>query len=376
MKIGIFTQPLHTNFGGILQAYALQTVLERMGNKVYVIYLSREEIPHFSWRKKILCYTKRFLLRYILRKKTFPIFYEENERKVLPIIRQNTNRFIKQHINYYLINSLEELGDEKIFDAYVVGSDQVWRPIYSPWDIEDSFLRFDTRSDIIRIAYAASFGVDTWDFTTEQTGNCRKLAKRFDAISVRENSGVELCKKYLGVDAKWVLDPTMLLDVDDYQKLIEEANVPISKGNLLVYILDRDKKKDDIIKRIAIERNLAPFKVNSYYEDYLAPLKERIQPMVESWLRGFMDAEYVVTDSYHGCVFSILFHRPFIVFVNEGRGMARVSSLLEMFKLDDRLIQLPCASIGYKRPIDWDAIDNILEENKQNSISMLNKHLK
>lgn len=372
MKIGIITQPLQTNFGGILQAYAMQTVLERMGHEAYVIHLIKDEIATLSWRKKILCNIKRFLLQYILHKKTFPIFYEECERKAIHIIRQNTNRFIKQYIHLYSINSFDDIGDKKTFDAYVVGSDQVWKPKYSPWDIENSFLQFDKHSDTVRIAYAASFGVDTWEFTTEQTETCRKLAQRFDAITVREKSGVKLCKEHLGIDAKWVLDPTMLLDVKEYIKLVENANVPKSKGNLLVYLLDKDNEKENVVNNIAREKKLIPFKVNNNsIEDFWTPMKERVQPKVEAWLRGFMDAEYIITDSFHGSVFSILFHKPFTVLVNEGRGITRVNSLLDMFKLEDRLLKLPCASLSFHEPINWEDIDNIVEENKHCSLSML-----
>lgn len=376
MKIGILTMPPRINYGGILQAYALQTILERMGHEVYVIHLKRDEIPNFSWRKKFLCYTKRFLYRYIFKKKTFPIFHEERERKALPIIRQHTDRFISQYINIYSINSFDELGLNKTFDAYVVGSDQVWRPLYSLWDIEDSFLRFDKRQDTIRIAYAASFGVDTWEFTPEQTTNCRELIRRFDFISVREKSAVNLCRHHLGVDAEWVLDPTMLLKIEDYCRLVSNVNTEKSAGNLSVYILDNNDEKKDFVNKIANDLNLVPFMVNSVIENYYAPLEERIQPMVESWLRGFIDAEFIITDSYHGCVLSIMFHKPFVVFENEGRGMARVRSLLELLKLQDRIVQLPYGIIVSKRPIDWEGIDKILEERKGSSISMLTASLK
>ena len=371
MKIGILTLPLHTNYGGILQAYALQTVLERMGHEAYIIHLKRDEIPNFSWKKKILCYTKRFLFRYILGKKTFPVFFEENERKALPRIRQNTNRFIKKYINYYFINSFEDIGNEKIFDAYVVGSDQIWRKNCSPWSIENSFLQFDKRSDTLKIAYAASFGFDKWDFSIEQTEICKELAQRFDTISVREKSGVELCKKYLGVCAKWVLDPTMLLTVKDYQKLVDEVKVPESEGKLMVYILDMEKEKAWIVNEIAKKRGLTPFNVNKRVYDYFAPIEERIQPPVESWLRGFTDAEFVITDSYHGCVFSILFHKPFIVLWNEGRGLERIKSLLEMFNLKDRLIASPQDATKIQNDIDWEIIDGILEEKRKESIATI-----
>lgn len=371
MKIGILTLPLHTNYGGILQAYALQTVLERMGHEVYVIHLKRDEIPNFSWKKKIMCYTKRFFFRYILGRKTYPIFFEENERKALPIIRQNTDRFIKKHIKYYHINRFEEIGNEKFFDAYVVGSDQIWRKNSSPWSIENSFLQFDKHSDTVKIAYAASFGIEKWDFTIEQTEICRALAKRFDIITVREKSGVELCKKHLGINAKWVLDPTMLLNVKEYQKMAKDGNVSKSGGDLLVYILDIDKEKDKIVNEIAINRELTPFYANKRVYDYFSPIEERTQPSVESWLRGFTDAKFVVTDSYHGCVFSILFHKPFIVLLNEGRGLERIKSLLEMFNLKNRLIVSPKDATKIQDDIDWKRIDSILEAKRKESMDTI-----
>ena len=137
------------------------------------------------------------------------------------------------------------------------------------------------------------------------------------------------------MNASHVLDPTMLLDVQDYVDLVKRADIPKSKGTLLCYILDETESTTDLISRLASETGLVPFRGNSRVEDWSAPLAERIQPPVEQWLRGFMDAELVVTDSFHACVFSILFHKPFVVVGNKERGLARVKSLLKMFGLEN-----------------------------------------
>lgn len=129
----------------------------------------------------------------------------------------------------------------------------------------------------------------------------------------------------------------MLLDVQDYVDLVKRADVPKSKGTLLCYILDETELITDLISRLADETGLIPFRGNSRVDDWSAPLAERIQPPVEQWLRGFMDAELVVTDSFHACVFSILFHKPFVVVGNKGRGLTRVKSLLKIFGLEKAL---------------------------------------
>jgi len=339
MKIGILTLPLHTNYGGILQAYALQTVLERMGHEV-VVFNPPRRIRLSLW-KLPLVFIKRYIKKYILCKKNTRIFAEKYHQSIYPIISQHTQQFIDKYIHLYNVNSLNDIKKDD-FDAIVVGSDQVWRPRYfMPMfvtGVEDAFLRFTKNWKMKRVAYAASFGTDDWEYTLKQTKECGELLRMFDAVSVREESAVKLCKDKFEVEAQHVLDPTMLLDKEDYIKLFESANTPKSPGTLLNYILDETPEKKEIIENIAKEKNLIPFRVNSKIENPDAPLEERIQPPVEQWLRGFYDAEFVVTDSFHACVFSILFNKPFLVIGNEGRGMARFQSLLKIFGLENRLV--------------------------------------
>lgn len=329
MRIAILTLPLHTNYGGILQAYALQTVLERMGHEVVVI-----DTPNVKPMPSCLTLCKRLVKKALGQK--VGVFAERYHNTTYPVISQYTQPFIDKYIHRKIVNSSEEI-QESDFDAIIVGSDQIWRPRYYK-NIENAYLEFAKHWNIKRIAYAASFGTDKWEYTLGQTEKCRNLVKIFDAVSVREASGVRLCKEHFGVEARHVLDPTMLLDKEDYIRLIEVAGTPKSKGALLNYILDETPEKHELIEWVAKENGLVPFRVNSRVEDHTVPLEERIQPPVEQWLRGFYDAEFVITDSFHACVFSILFNKPFVVIGNKERGMARFESLLSIFGLENRLI--------------------------------------
>lgn len=216
--------------------------------------------------------------------------------------------------------------------------------------------------------------MDKWEYSPLQTETCKSLLHNFDAVSVREESGVKLCRECLGCKAQLVLDPTMLLDKSDYVKIIKTSNIPKSKGNLLVYILDETPDKTALIKNIADKYNLKPFKVGSNTENIHAPLKDRIQPPVEEWLRGFYDAEFVVTDSFHACVFAILFEKQFVVIGNKKRGMSRFQTLLSMLGLEDRLIDdnINIDSLSY---INYDVIVNKLSRLKEISISFLKTSL-
>ena len=228
---------------------------------------------------------------------------------------------------------------ESEYDAIIVGSDQVWRPRYfGIKQIGNAYLKFAEGWNIKRIAYAASFGTDEWEYTAKQTSGCGRLLRMFDAVSVREDSGVRLFRERFGVGARHVLDPTMLLDKNDYVKLFETVGTPNSKGNLLCYMLDETEEKRGVVRRIADEKGLTPFNVKSQSDSIASPIGERIQPPLERWLRGFYDAEFVVTDSFHACVFSILFGKPFVAVGNADRGMSRFNSLFSMFGLEDRLV--------------------------------------
>lgn len=369
MRIGILTLPLHFNYGGILQAYALQTVLERMGHEVTLIERKQKPYKIVLW-KIPLSYSKRLLKKLsgykttiLLEKKLNNEFFHN-----LPIIQQHTDKFISKYIKRKFYDDFCEIK-ENDYDAIIVGSDQIWRPLYYP-KIEDAFLNFTKNWDILRIAYAASFGTDRWEYTLHQTKRCGKLLHKFNLVSVRELSGIKLCNVHWGLSPELVLDPTLLLDVKEYVSLFRNTNTPPRHNNLLCYILDETKEKQELIKKIADEKNLNIFRVNSYAEDRDADLKNRIQPPVEYWLRGFYDAEFIITDSFHACVFSIIFKKPFIAYGNSNRGLTRFSSLLTIFGLQDRLIT-KIEQYKSLKDIDYEYVYNILDEKRNESIKIL-----
>ena len=326
MRIGVYTHPLHLNYGGILQAYAMQRVLQDMGHDaVYIDWMPYQfkllPIKTYFWR--FLCKLKW------LGRREIDVFFDFNFRYNQAY--KKINKFAKSNIQIHLIDSLEQLKEDDV-DVLIVGSDQIWRPIYIE-NIADAYLGFAKDWDVRRIAYAASFGVDDWsEYSDEQTQVCRELIKKFDAVSVREDSGVDLCRNYLGVDAQHVLDPTMLVDIKHYIRHINSCKKRYSERMCLAYILDEADDKLAVLNSVAKYQG---YNVRQWKNVDVPNIKN---PTVEEWLKGFHDAEFVFTDSFHGCVFSIIFNKPFIAFGNEGRGMARFDSLLKMFGLEELLI--------------------------------------
>lgn len=376
MKIGILTLRLHNNYGGILQAYALQKVLQQMGHDATVIDKSRFiKLPLFSFSRYYL-YFKRLILK-IISDRSLPVRWDKKRNEDMAIMSTNTYPFILKHIKRIEANDNYSNIKQDDFDAFAVGSDQVWRPMYfGQTIIPCAYLSFAKGWKVKRISYAASFGTEDWEYTEEQTSECKELIKLFDAVSVRESSAIELCEKHFDTSAMHVLDPTMLLDASDYIKLFEEANTPQSPGSLMCYILDENKEKQEVISCIEQTLHLKSFSVNSKYEVADAPLKERIQPPVEDWLRGFNDAEFVITDSFHACVFSILFEKPFIIYGNKNRGMARFHSLLSIFGLENRLITNSEDALRViNEPINWEAVNAKKKEWQEKSYNFLKKNL-
>lgn len=370
-KIGIVTLPLRLNYGCILQAYALQTILINLRNDVTLIQPKYRgfEIPHGLTTPFV--YGKRAVLKF-LGLSDIPVYAEKQLNEQWPVISEKIRWFVKQYVHLKEVSSYEELNS-KDFDALVVGSDQVWRPAYS--NLYQCFLQFAENWDIKRIAYAASFGTDEKEYSSEQIEICKSLAQKFDAISVREDSGVNLCNDYFGVQAQHVLDPTLLLDKEDYIKLVKESKCGDSKGDLFVYFLDPSKEKNEVVEMIAKKKHLTPFSVKAKNDYKYAPIEDRIQPPVEQWLRGFLDAEYVVTDSFHGCVFSIIFNKPFIAVGNAERGMARFTSLFSLLGIKERLVSCIINNELIDAPVDWLSVNRIMSNLRGSSTDFVNHNL-
>ena len=375
MKIGILTQPLQANYGGLLQNYALQQTLVRAGHEVETI-----DWEGGSGLRAMLYRMKVRVLHAFLPNRFSPLKYKPNNNEQA-IIQRNTNHFINTYINHTeAIHSYDGFVRQAAkggYDAYVVGSDQCWRPCYNAF-LPSMFLDFVQDKQVKRIAYAASFGTDKWEFSPQQTAVCASLAQKFDLVTVREDSGVTLCKDYLGVDAVHMLDPTMLLSKEDYIQIIEKEQEPKSDGTLFNYILDPDAKKSTFIDKVAQENGLKVFQVlpkcqaeTRTRKDVKSRIDDCVFPGVSTWLRAFMDAEMTVVDSFHGMVFSIIFNKPFWVIGNAHRGMSRFTSLLKVFHLENRLLDASgLDDVDLSQSIDWESVNEILKE-KQKECKLL-----
>ena len=357
MKIGIITQPLKNNYGGLLQNYALQQTLIRLGHSPITI----NYMP------------KATLVSYLLSQcKTLLLYFFPSKRRSFQKLRKTSYRFpqMTDFVVKYIVTTrqLQKIGNNIIkeygLEALISGSDQVWRPIYS--NLRYSFLSFVKSKRVKKIAYGASFGVDFWEYTEHQTKVCSKLAKSFDAISVREYSGIALCKNYLNVDAVEVLDPTLLLGKGEYMLLCDKVLVPKEKF-LAAYVLDMTDSKIQFIKKLANEKKL---------ELKLFSAGDNLTMTVEQWLSNFRDADYVITDSFHGTVFSIIFRKPFISIVNRKRGNDRFVSLLSKFNLTNRIIDIEEENKFEDFAIDWAYVDLVTNSEKKKSLRFLADSLK
>lgn len=376
MKIGILTLRLHSNYGGILQAYALMTVLKRLGHEPVLIY--NQSFKYRSGMGRALLYCTNICKKYLLGQHRLEVFRERRFKNTYETVCKNTREFVDRHLTPrtdFVVTGKDwsSLQQKYHFDAYVVGSDQVWRPAYSG-AVEHFFLSFLSEEYPLRIAYAASFGTDNWTFTDYQTEVCQQLLQKFHAVSVREDSAVQLCERRLGYLPVHVLDPTMLLLKCDYLNLLPEFQRE-PKG-LLVYVLDHTEEKSSVVANIADELHESCFFVNNKdAENEKKQCTERVAPPVEDWLKGFASAKYVITDSFHACVFSILFHIPFFVIGNESRGNERILSLLRMFRLEPQrqfIFKVELMSVLH---VNWSEIDCLLDEYRQSSLSFLNRSL-
>ena len=376
MRIGIVTEPLRCNYGGVLQNFALQTTLKRLGHQPVTLDPSVETKPLVSPIRRALSIAKQLTKKYLLGQRNVIIDLYGYDVKQKAIAGANVVTFTNRHINRTTFN--RNTISEADFDALIVGSDQVWRGWGGKMNT-DRFLAFaEDWTDVKRIAYAVSFGVDRWTMPKADTPKCVALAHKFDAISVREDSGINICHG-IGCEAIKVLDPTLLLDADDYTAVLNgKTNFTPRHGGVLCYVLDESPTKAHIIKAVAAHLGTSDVHhASAQSSDPSVYFEWRVQPPVEQWLSDFSEADFVVTDSFHGSVFSIIFNKPFIAIGNAARGLSRFQSLLGQFGLMDRLVTDTTDDIStvVDAPIDWVTVNATRDQLKEQSIQFITQNL-
>ena len=348
MRVGIITQPLYANYGGILQNYALQQVLIKMGHEPVTL----DYMPSLSFGRYILYAGKGILCTLFPNKrhliKPYKHFLERPE-KINAFVRDNI--ILTKTIPDYSKRVLEKYGIE----ALIVGSDQVWRYSYNSHYIEDMYLAFAKDFQCSKIAYAASFGVEKWNYPDNKAVEVRELIKQFNAVSVREDSGVDICREGLGVDAVTALDPTLLLDMSFYERFCT-APSPSEPAYLAAYVLDMTEEKTEYIKKVADAKGLE-VRMMTVSEAGIS---------IEAWLSSIRNADYVITDSYHGTLFSIIFRKQFQTFINKKRGADRFNTLFGKINLQNQ---------STEAPIDYASVYTELEKLKEQSLSFISSAL-
>ena len=354
MRIAIVTQPLMSNYGGLLQNWAMQQSLIKI--------IPATEVITFDQVDSLAPLYLRFgaKIKRILRKVSASSPHQPATDKF--------SVFRKKYIN--ATTKAKGLRDFRRFDskfkpnAIIVGSDQVWRPSMI-FNLKANFLEFSKSP--IKIAYAASFGTDDTEYTQKQINIARAMIESFKSISVRESHGINLCNIYFSRKAVQVLDPTMLLDSIDYH-CIEQPINDCCPSYIFTYILNSTELKRNVVS-ILTDINKIP-ELSAYYDKNGNINEKKMSP--GQWLWGIRNAQMVVCDSFHGVAFSIIYNIDFIVLLNPERGNSRIISVLEQFGLTDRI----CNDLSTpKKKIDWRAVNKKREEWISLSIDFLKKSL-
>jgi len=366
MNIAILTLPLSANnYGGIMQNYALQTVLKQMGHSPCTI----DYDLHLPLYIKVISIIHRAIRKYVFRENIILRTWQTKEERDR-IYRLN-NQFVERYINIVRVDSLHSIENlSHQYDAIIVGSDQVWRRSYIRKYYRYFFLGFRHKK---KVAYGASFGCEEWPYTQRETHLIKRYVGQIAYLSVREQSGRELCTAHLGVCPLVVLDPVLLLSESHYKALLSSSLTDISgtsySGRLVTYFLDPNDEKEQITRNISLYLG--------FYTYTLMPSSGSIG--IEKWLEGLHGADCVLTDSYHGVLFSILFHKQFLVFLNRERGIARFSQILSQLDILDRIISesdsVEVIATKMSQKLNWDHIETLLDVARGQSFDFIRKSI-
>lgn len=358
-NVGIITFHASHNFGSMLQAYALSKVVEQLGVNCEIInFQTDRQNDLYS------IFTKRKGLKYKLKNLFSLVNYNskvERYNKFSKFFRDNYK------LGKFLYKNSDELKlNPPQYDAYICGSDQIWN-----YGILDSnlayFLNF---GNCIKISYAPSFGPmnkDLFEYK-ELLSNC---ISDINYISVREYEGQEIIKDISGRAAEALIDPTLLLPVKDWDNIIEQSNMTIKGDYILFYTLYADKNMVRLVKKVSKYYKLpivVPNISNQY--DAFAPFEKRINCGPADFIKLIKNAKLVLSSSFHGNVFSIIFNKPFYALCTKGDN--RINTLLLKMNLQDRILNSDnINNLSFELNLNYDYLKN----EQKRSLDFLKKAL-
>lgn len=350
MKIGILTFHRTTNYGAVLQSFALQKYLNDIGHNTEIIdYCSEVIIKRYEKSSVLKFLNPRNLRRLIL----YNNFYRDN--------RKNFEKFIQTYIRLsadrYREDTISKCADK--YDLYIVGSDQIWNRKVSGGDLT-YFLDF-VQDDNKKISYAASFGIDCP--SDEFIQWCGQELGKFRDVSVREKSGIGVYKSITGKDCVNVLDPTFLLARSMWESIADDSVVQkseLSKKYVLVYCMRESRALFAYAQKVADEMNGEVLYINDRFLK-ARHVRNLFYVTPQEWLGLFKHAAYIVTNSFHGTAFSIIFQKNFgieLLPFTSGVNL-RITDLLEALSLQGRIWESQGAEV--ETDIDYTEVDGRLE---------------
>lgn len=366
-KVELITLQNVPNYGSVLQCYATEQTIKKMGYDIETINYLPERMAKIGMLKNIKNKTKKLekslLLRTIARIVIYPSY----------ILRFRTfNKFRNKYLNmtkkvYKNYNDI--LADTPIADIYCTGSDQVWN---SEWNDEiDKALFLGFAPDNKRkIAYAASFGKK--ELQKKEIKETKKMLERYDRISLRESSGVDIVDS-LGIKGSInVVDPTLLLTGDEWREL--SSNRYNSKKYILVYNLNRNKKIDNYARNLSEKTGLKIVYLSYQLHEFYKKGKMTCNPKVEDFISLIDNAEYVITDSFHATAFSLNLNTQFVI-VYPGKFSTRLQSILKLLDLENRVASNEDDLSVIENEIDYKKVNKKMKEMREKSLTWLKESL-
>lgn len=365
MKVSVITRHAVSNYGSLLQALATQKLIEQLGHQSEIIdYVREDELP-------------KHIEQTMLRLK--PRWNRNLATKVLYLsLRQPASllagwRFAEERKKYLRLSnrytSVNELRrDKPKADIYMTGSDQVWGPIGAD-SFDDAYLLSFCADDDKKVSLAASFGRV---HLGQDEASLRSLLSRYDLLTVREDSAVEKLTSW-GMHSQQVLDPTLLLAPKTWETL---ASPPQSKDDyVLVYEVHNNPRIGSYAAMLAEAEGVSLFRVSPALHQVTRPGRLMLLPTAAEFLSYIKHARYMVTDSFHGTVFALVFKTPFIeVLPNE--TATRNSSILSLTGLSERILTRDDDLELAGKPIDFEAVHEKLALERAASLRAIEKMIR
>lgn len=366
-KVGIITFHCADNFGAVLQVYALQQILKQMDIDSEIIDFRPDSliIPYDSRINWIDSLKDIGLLRSIKRFFTLLPQKKSIERRKKKFKEFRKENLITSECTYLTVEELK--SDSPLYEYYITGSDQVWNPQFFDNFGGTYFLDF-AKQDSIKISYAASLA-EKVDSSLKDT--YKQSISRFNYISIREKEHVDFLRKLTDKPIAVTLDPTLLLDKSNWENV--EVEHKIKDKYIIVYDLQGNKELIKLADRISIEKG---YKVISFTnpKKYRNGIESFAYEGPGEFLGYFKNSELILTTSFHGVAFSIIYNKPFYTIPHTTRG-SRMIDLLTSIGLESRIIYQSGDLVDINYSMDCKKSIEILEKRKRESITFLKNAL-